>query len=286
MKPLPQDTETSVHEDAGVNGLLARLERYDRGASRAAPVPDEPLTPELVLVDPDLARRAREEMRDGRPEQPVDPDPPQLAVARSAAPPLPAAIFVEQTPPLRVGGRRVRRRRALRLLLVAALAAGAAAAVVRVEPLKRFFWQSRDATVLPRSPAGSSAKTSSTAQVDPKPPPTAAPAKKARGKRADARRRAPVPSAASARTFVWVPVANASSYLVEFFRRGRKIFRARPSSARLVVPAHWTFNGRRYTLAPGRYAWSVRPGYGSRARARYGPAVVRATLLIQRGSVG
>jgi hypothetical protein len=85
---------------------------------------------------------------------------------------------------------------------------------------------------------------------------------------------------------VWPPVADADYYLVVFSRGGNTIFRARPSSSRLVLPAHWTFHGRHYNLLPGRYSWVVRPGYGSRARGRYGPATVRAKLVIQRGSVG
>ncbi len=64
------------------------------------------------------------------------------------------------------------------------------------------------------------------------------------------------------------------------------IFEARPSAPRILVPAEWTFKGRRYRLKAGRYKWSVRPGLRGRPRERYGQPIVRATLVIQRGSGG
>jgi hypothetical protein len=159
------------------------------------------------------------------------------------------------------------------------LATGAAFAVMRVEPLKHFFWKSRAATVAPVRDARATGTPTTAAK--PRNGPAAPPTPKTSGPTKPA-----TPAASPARTFVWAPVADADYYLVVFSRGGDKIFRARPSSPRLVLPAHWTFHGRHYNLLPGRYSWVVRPGYGPRGRGRYGPATVRAKLEVQRGSGG
>jgi hypothetical protein len=290
LKPLPQDIDQTepnaraLDDEPGLEGIVARLERYERGGRSGPGDFDEPLTPELALVDPELARRARERLPEPQ-EQQRGARP--RVVARSESGPTPATILVE--PPRRQGGaaRRPRRRRARRLLLVLVLVAAAAAAIVRVEPLKRFFWQSRQAAVTPTTgpPATVSPPRTPSAPSTAGAAPTTPQATKRRRDSATPPRHATPPSA-STRTFVWPPVAKASYYLVSFYRGGRKIFQARPSSARLVLPARWTFKGRRYSLVPGRYAWRVRPGYGRGGRVRYGPAIVRAKLVIQRGSVG
>jgi hypothetical protein len=291
VEPVSQDVQhTEENSDplpskGSLNGLLARLEHYDRDQPTASAL-DEPLTPELALVDPDLGRRARAQLPDEEAREP--PRRPRVAVAPpppAAPPPVPAAA-----PPVRprpdsarpaqgAVRRRSRGKAARRLLLVFVLAAGAAVAVMRVEPLKRFFWKSHAATVPATNGAG--AKATPRAAAKPRNGPTAPPAPKRNGPTK------PATSAVSpSRTFVWAPVADADYYLVVFSRDGDRIFRARPSSPRLVLPAHWTFHGTRYNLRAGHYSWVVRPGYGPRARGRYGPATVRAKLVIQPGSVG
>jgi hypothetical protein len=290
VEPVSQDVQhTEQNGDApraegSLNGLLARLEHYDRGEPTATAL-DEPLTPELALVDPDLGRRARAQLPDQRERE--QPRRPRVALAPPVAtptPPAPPPVTQPVRPaPVRAAPRPVRRRSrgkaARRLVLLVILAAAAAFAVMRVEPLKHFFWKSHAATVAPLSSARatSTPTTASRPRHGPTAPPrrhTSAPAKPR------------TPAASASRTFVWPPVAGADYYLVVFSRAGHKIFRARPSSSRLVLPAHWTFRGTHYSLVPGHYSWLVRPGYGPRARGRHGPATVRAKLVIQRGSVG
>ena len=291
MEPVSHDVQhTEQHGDVpraegSLNGLLARLEHYDRDEHTVA-VLDEPLTPELVLVDPDLGRRARAQLPDEEErEQPRRPRvvvaPPPVAAPTPPAPP-PVAQPVRPAPVRPAPGpsrRRSRGKAARRLVLLVILAAAATFAVMRVGPLKHFFWKSRATTVAPAS----SARATSTPKAAAKPRngPTAPPRRQTS---APAKPRSPAASAS--RTFVWPPVADADYYLVVFSRGGNKIFRARPSSSRLVLPAHWTFHGTHYGLVPGHYSWVVRPGYGPRGRGRYGPATVRAKLVIQRGSVG
>jgi hypothetical protein len=194
----------------------------------------------------------------------------------ATVPPIRAAPARPAPAPAR---RRSRGKAARRLVLLVILAAAATFAVMRVEPLKHFFWKSRAATVAPVSSAR--ATSTPTTASKPRNGPTAPP-----GRHTSAPAKPRTPPASASRTFVWPPVADADYYLVVFSRGGNKIFRARPSSSRLVLPAHWTFHGTHYGLVPGHYSWVVRPGYGPRGRGRYGPATVRAKLVIQRGSVG
>jgi hypothetical protein len=94
------------------------------------------------------------------------------------------------------------------------------------------------------------------------------------------------PAAGSARAFGWVAAPGAAFYLVRFYHQGQEIFRAQPTAPRLLLPARWLFNRHQYTLAPGQYRWSVRPGYGRRSRPRYGQPIVRARLVIRATSSG
>jgi hypothetical protein len=54
------------------------------------------------------------------------------------------------------------------------------------------------------------------------------------------------------------------------WRDGTRVLDAWPTTPQTVVPAAWTYRGKRYELAPGRYAWFVYPGVGRRSAARYG----------------
>jgi hypothetical protein len=87
---------------------------------------------------------------------------------------------------------------------------------------------------------------------------------------------APVPT----RLFVWLPSREASFYNVRFFKGARTVFEAWPSDARVTVPMHGTFRGRRFSFASGRYRWVVRPAYGPRSSARYGEPIVRSIWTV------
>jgi hypothetical protein len=312
-----------VHEDGdsghvgpktAFGGLRARLERdstsqpdtQSRGAAEPGTDPPgrrpemtigEPLTPELALVDPELARRARERL----PRHALEPRPfavrheaparaPTVAhEAPAPAPPVRVARSTASARPLdsQVAPRKRRRRRAIILSIV--VGAAATVAVVRVPPLRHFFWESTEPTFSPtvrqssaRVPLGHTAATptprrpvysSTEASIRSQPSVT--------GKS----RAAPRAVAGSHRAFAWVPVPKATYYLVQFYRGRKEIFEARPSTARLLLPREWAFKGRRYRLGPGRYRWSVRPGFGRPSRARYGRPIVAAELVVPAASV-
>ena len=109
-----------------------------------APV-DEPITPELALIDPDLAHRAREQLPARKPERrAVQVERSRSADARLAGPPDPLP-FDSRASYLPAGDDCVPTSSSHDLSL------GATVAILRVEPLRHFVWESRE-TALP--PAG------------------------------------------------------------------------------------------------------------------------------------
>jgi hypothetical protein len=88
-------------------------------------------------------------------------------------------------------------------------------------------------------------------------------------------------SAFSTRTFVWPPAAHATLYKVEFYREGKKIFEASPSEPRLELPVRWVHAHRTYTLTPGTYEWVVRPAFGGRTHLRYGKPIVQSSWVAE-----
>lgn len=71
-------------------------------------------------------------------------------------------------------------------------------------------------------------------------------------------------------TLRWRAQPHAKYYNLQLFRGGRKVFSAWPRRNRYTLRASWRFHGKTYKLTSGRYRWYVWPGYGPRARHRYG----------------
>jgi hypothetical protein len=271
---LPQDDVADV--EPGRRGL-ARQRSRSAGDERET-IFAEPLTPELVLVDPDLARRAREQLPDRK------PDPRRITgewIPSPATPPLPVvqpspATFARdlEPPP--------RKRRHGRILILLILAAAAGTGIVRAPSLRHFFWEPREVAVSPtvREPAAASRPG---AQSTPKPPHSASSSSpgKAGPKTVKPKRRAAAPrTAPSRRPFAWVAVPKATYYLVRFDRGSQEIFEARPSAPRLSLPPEWVFKGHRYSLTPGSYRWVVQAGFGRPTEARLGQPIVSAKLVV------
>jgi hypothetical protein len=236
----------------------------------------EPLTPELALVDPELARVARGQL--------PAPGGTQLSMptSTSAAPEAPPRFEVTGTerepppPPRRARrGRRVVLGAALLLVAMATIYAFTPASTVR-EELSR-----RDAKTTPSGPTDhqSTAKARanrtrrsaglSGAKVSRHPTsPTGAKTTSAKS----------TPSSTSqARIFIWPAVLHASFYKVEFLRSGKRVFEALTSRPRLELPARWVYRGRSFRLLAGVYSWRVSPAFGPRARLRYGDPIIRST---------
>ena len=63
----------------------------------------------------------------------------------------------------------------------------------------------------------------------------------------------------SSRRFAWAPVPGASDYVVQFFRGPRLVYSRHVAGTSVTVPASWVFRGRQTSLAPGDYRWYVWP---------------------------
>jgi hypothetical protein len=224
----------------------------------------EPITPELALIDSDLARRAREYLRDYGAEPPANPRPAFDAPNRRRRAFAAAIVLIPSAlvaPLLVADGRLTASSSAARH--VAGPRAG------RPEPPAGGVSPARTVTDGVRR---------GTTLSEP-------------GGRPRARPRGPAAPAAPARTpfpgrrvFAWVPVRGAAYYVVTFYRRGRKVYEGRSTRPRLSLPARWIFGGRRDRLRPGRYRWYVRAGYGRASARRYGKRIVDAKLVVPPAS--
>ena len=308
---VPQDDIGDV--EPGSRGLARQ--RSDSAGEARETISAEPLTPELVLVDPDLARRAREQLPDREPEprrttgesipapvtplldpdlarrgreQPPDREPePRRTTGESIPSPVtPRLVVVQPDPDPSTFDRRLkpppRKRRRGRILSLLILVAAAVTGIVLVPSLRHTFWESRKVAVVPpvRKPAPvSSGGTYSTPKTSPhassSTPDKAKPKETVKPKARVAPRSAP-----SHRPFAWVAVPKATYYLVRFYRGSQEIFEARPSAPRLSLPPEWVFKGHRYSLTPGSYRWVVQAGFGRPTEARLGQPIVSAKLVV------
>ena len=79
----------------------------------------------------------------------------------------------------------------------------------------------------------------------------------------------------------WPSVRRARYYNVQLFRGERKLLSVWPTRTRYQLKPSWRFRGQPRRLVPGRYRWIVWPGYGRRAKGRYGKPIVRSTFSIE-----
>jgi HYR domain-containing protein len=84
----------------------------------------------------------------------------------------------------------------------------------------------------------------------------------------------------------WAPVSVADYYNVQLWALGagapRKVLSVWPTSTRLQLATRWTFAGKTYALAPGRYRWYVWPGLGQLAQGRYGDLIGSHVFVVVR----
>ena len=79
---------------------------------------------------------------------------------------------------------------------------------------------------------------------------------------------------------VWAKIAKATFYNVQLYRSGSKILSAWPRAATIRVKGHWSYSGHHFRLKKGQYQWFVWPGFGPRAKGRYGRLLGQATFTV------
>jgi hypothetical protein len=256
---------------------------------------DDPISPELALVDPELARRARARLDSL--DQPASRAPDFDGEQKSAVAPRSDT---------RATSRRGRVVFAALAVMAGLAGAGFTAAKLTGEKSRVLARGSLPGGSVVVRPQETSESTGTALQQKP-----ATRAHAALGAGADRRRARPgaskasraglkekrsassgnagtPPSSASqvggptAPVFSWVAVRGATYYDFELFRGAERVFTGRPREPRLTLPSAWTYAGRRFTRAPGSYRWLVRPVFHANTTTRYGPAIVSAKLVLHR----
>ena len=81
------------------------------------------------------------------------------------------------------------------------------------------------------------------------------------------------------RIMAWAPAPRAAAYEVALYDGSRRIFRKRTKHTRLALPVEWSYGGRRRRLEQGVYRWYVWPVPAGARRPSARP-VVQASLTI------
>ena len=231
------------------------------------------VSPELALVDPELAAEARAAL------------PEAASIKRPSSVERPAPV----EPPAPV--ERHSRRRPLRA--VAVLGALVLAAAVAAVALTRMRDEPQPAT-RSAAPAQEPEKSAPVARPKPKPVPAARPKAKPTPTRTrtppptptatvlGAKKLAPpsapkpLPPSEGHRVYIWAPTDGALYYRVEFLRNGKPFHAAETAGPSLRLPAT-------LRLPPGTYRWSVRPATVGAAGVVLQPAILTRTFEVCGG---
>jgi hypothetical protein len=92
-------------------------------------------------------------------------------------------------------------------------------------------------------------------------------------------------------TLKWLAAKGATYYNVQLWRvsgggqaaalRPTKILSVWPGKPRYRLSRTWSFEGRRYSLTPGRYTWYVWPGVGKRSANKYKALIGQSSFTVK-----
>jgi hypothetical protein len=92
--------------------------------------------------------------------------------------------------------------------------------------------------------------------------------------------------------FRWAPVRGAGYYNLQLYRQagrgaqaaaqGTKVLSTWPSRARYSLASSWKYKGKRYALRPGSYVWYIWPGFGARAKEKYGDLLGQSAFIVTK----
>jgi hypothetical protein len=77
----------------------------------------------------------------------------------------------------------------------------------------------------------------------------------------------------------WNPTSDASYYNVVVWRDGKRVLDLWPRQPQVELPHAWTYCGKSYRLEPGRYLWFVFPYRGPRGHGRFVGLTEHGVLL-------
>lgn len=228
------------------------------------------VSPELVLVDPELAASARQRLPEATDSLVrATSSAVQPWTASFEAPVVPAAVAVEvaDKPVSQSGALWSSAFRSRSWAVVAGVAAALVVGLllpdVRVVQVGRDPVSAETATI-GKPPAGQSKSGQRAQQGGTQPPPSSS--------RRPGERQAPQP-----RRFAWAPAADASGYHIELFRGSSRVFSTDTSEPQVTIPARWRHSGQQRSLVPGEYRWYVWPVVSGQ---RASQAIVQAKLVV------
>ena len=205
-----------------------------------------PISPELVLVDPELAAGARAALPDHPWPAPVPIEPRPRHGLRREIP------FAGILGPFSITAAFVLLIQGLSLVPRGDRPTFAARTPAAAEPLTTAPTpqQRTQPPAARKKPAVKKTEPKHGPRARPNPKPAAPP--KSETRRSTRTKRREQPKFTPARTFSWPPQAGAAFYQVTFLRNGRAFYRTRTRAPRVKLPG-------RVRFTPGRYRWTVRP---------------------------